>query len=158
MINLGFNSGKGLPNVYVELTPIDRILEGLAVLLMTAAWVLAIVFYYNSPVGSTRLFIGPCSMIVFTVVFIWASRAPIRLYSFPVKVNERNYVMQYVIASRFTRVINLIGNLTLFCTLLIELESQLNVSQGLFTTCMYATFGLLLLSFVVYYFFAFRYR
>jgi len=158
MINLGFNSGKDMPNVYVELTPIDRILEGLAVLLMTAAWVLAIVFYFNSPVPSGRLFIGPCAMIVFTVVFIWASRAPIRLYNFPVKVNERNYVMQYVIASRFTRVINLIGNLTLFCTLLIELESQLNVPQGLFTIFMHVTVGLLVLSFAGYYFFAFRYR
>ena len=158
MINLGFNSGKDMPNVYVELSPIDRILEGLVILLMAAAWVLAIVFYFDSPLPSSRLFIGPCAMIVFTVVFIWASRAPIRLYNFPVKLNERNYVMQYVIASRFTRVVNLIGNLTLFCTLLIELEAQLNVSQGLFTIFMHVTVGLLLLSFVGYYILAFRSR
>lgn len=158
MINLGFRSGRNMPDVYVELTPIDRILEGLVALLVVAVWVLAVVFYFDSPLLSSQLFIRPCIMIVSAVLFLWASRAPIRFYNFPVKLNERNYVMQYIIASRFTRVVSVIVTLILCWEFFINLEPQLNISHGLFSTFEHITIGLLLLSFVGYYVFAFRYR
>lgn len=158
MINLGFYSGRNMPPVYLEPKSVDRILEGISILLMAAAWVMAIVFYYDLPSPSGRLFINPGVMVVLTVMFLWASRAPIRLYNFPVKLNERNYVMQYLIASRFTRVVNLFGNLIFFCGLFVEVEPLFDVRIGFFRMIMGAVGGLLLVAFIGYYIFAFRYR
>lgn len=158
MINLGFRSGKSMPNVYLELTPVDRILEGLAIMLTVAAWVLAIVFYFNLAHPPSQLFISPIMMTVMVIVFLWASRAPIRFYNFPVKLNERNYVMQYFIASRFTRVASLIVCLMTFCGLLMELAWVLGVAEGVFLIMLHIITGILLLSFIVYYVLAFRYR
>jgi len=158
MINLGFKSGRDMPNVYLELAPMDRILEGLCILLTAAAWVLAVLFYFDSPSPSGRLFISPGAMTAFTVIFFWASRAPIRLYNFPVKLNERNYVMQYLIATRLSRVVGLIGNLILFFGLFIELAPQLGVESDIFLYLMHLGGGLLLASLIVYYILAFRNR
>lgn len=158
MINLGFNSGNGMPNVRLELAPIDRILEGVAALLTIAAWILALVFYFRLSASGPRLFIAPCVMVALTAALIWSSRAPIRYYNFPVKLNERNYVMQYFIASRFIRILNIIANLMVFFGLFSELESSLNVPSGLFSLFMYIASGLMFLSLVGYYIFAFRNR
>lgn len=158
MINLGFNSGRKMPNVYLELSPIDRIIEGLSVLFVAAAWVLAIVFYYDLPSPPARLFISPGSMTVMTLLFLWLSRAPIRFYNFPVKLNERNYVMQYLLASRLTRTMSLIMNLLLFWGLFIEVEYFWGVPTGTFSILMTISGGLMIVSLVVYYIFAFRNR
>lgn len=158
MINLGFRSGKSMPNVYLELTPVDRIVEGLAIMLTVAAWVLAIVFYFDLASPPSKLFIAPIVMTLLVVVFLWASRAPIRFYSFPVKLNERNYVMQYFIATRFTRVVGLLGCLIILCGLFVELEPIFDMAPGFFLNMMYGVTGFFILSFIVYYVFAFRYR
>lgn len=158
MINLGFRSGRNMPNVYLELTPVDRILEGLSVLLTVAAWILAILFYFGLVTPPSQLFVSPITMTVLVVVFLWASRAPIRFYNFPVKLNERNYVMQYFIATRFTRAVSLILCLMTFCGLFIELGWMFGVSDGFFLNMMHVIAGFLFLSFLVYYFLAFRHR
>lgn len=158
MINLGFYSGKKMPNVYLELTIVDRILEGLTVLFTAAAWVIAIVFYFSLASRPDRLFYAPIGMTVFVVIFLWASRAPIRFYNFPVKLNELNYMMQYFIATRFARVVNLIGCLLFFCGLFIDLESISGATSGVFTILLHVVLGFFLLSFVGYYILAFRRR
>lgn len=158
MINLGFNSGKGMPNVYVELTIVDRILEGVAVMLATAAWVLALVFYFEHPTLSAKLFISPVLITVLLGVFLWASRAPIRFYNFPVKLTEQNYVMQYFIASRFVRILTPVLCLLIFFCLFVEVEYLLPVAPGLFLLFVHGITMLLLFSFIGYYVIAFRHR
>ncbi|WP_163173125.1 hypothetical protein [Bacteroides sp. 51] len=147
-----------MPNVYLELTLIDRILEGLAILFTVAAWILATVVYFGVVSPPSKLFVSPIAMTVAMIVFLWASRAPIRFYNFPVKLNERNYVMQYFIATRFTRVVSLIICLMSFCGLFMELEWVFGMTQGFFQLMMHIVLGVLLLSFVFYYIFAFRNR
>lgn len=158
MINFGFKSGKNMPNVYLELTPLDRILEGLIVLFAVAAWVLTLVLYYNSSLPTKHLFIVSSVITMFTLLFLWSSRAPIRFYNFPVILNERNYVMQYFIASRFTRIIGLLLNPLLFFQAMITIEPGLNIPPGFFLIIVCAFTVLLLASFIGYYIVAFRHR
>lgn len=158
MINLGFRSGKNMPNVYLEPTIIDRILEGVGILIATVTWVLAIIESFELPTQQGKIFILPSVMTFWIAMFLWTSRAPIRFYGSPVKLNERNYVMQYLIATRFTRVVSLIGCLAFFCNYFLELRNLLGVEPGIFPVLMYVFAGLLLLSFIGYYIIAFLNR
>lgn len=158
MINLGFYSGQNMPSVSIGLTVVDRILEGAAILIGVATWVLAVMFYFRLPVAPQLLFVAPAAITLCTAAFLWASRAPIRFYNFAVKLTENNYIMQLFLARRCVRAINVIANSMLLCTLLMEVEHTFDTVPGLFELLVYVFCGLLLIALIVYYIFAFRYK
>lgn len=158
MINLGPHSGGNMPPVYLPPTLIDRIMELLSILLAVAVWVLVILFHSNLQVAPQKLFSPPVIMTVLSVLFLWSSRAPIRFYNFPVRLTERNYVMQLFLARRLSRVVSIIINLLFLCTVLNEAESLFAVKAGLFAMLRVVCIVLIVLSLAVYYFFAFRYK
>lgn len=97
----------------------------------------------------------PVIMTMTNIMLLWSGRAPIRYYNFPVKLNERNYVMQYFIAGRFVRIANLIVNLMMFG---LFTGALLEVKHWFFVFLTPVAIGMLLISLIVYRIIAYRYR
>lgn len=158
MINLGRNSGKGMPNVHLNPALIDFIIEGLSILLGIVACVITIIYYPKLSVKLSQFWLFPLFVMLLTVLFLWLSRAPIRFYNFPVKLTEQNYVRQYWIASRLTRTIGLILNLLMLFSVLMETKAVLGQSPTVFFIMFKVSIVLIFLALGVYYYFALRNR
>lgn len=158
MINLGFHSGKNTPPVFLPPALPDRIMEIVSALIVISTWILAIVIYMRYSVPSMPLFAAPIAMTCATAAFLFAGRAPIRYYNFPVKLTERNSMIQLFLARRFLRVVGIIVNLLLLCVVMSEAEYLFDVQTELFTIVTFAFSGLIMCAFVIYYIFAFRYK
>lgn len=152
MINLGPYSGKNCPDVRFQPTVLDRILEGIALLVVLVTWI-SIYWLYTQRGGAllpAAWVMGGCS--VFSLLLMGGlAYLPVRFINFPVQVTGRNAVVQYLFAVRLTRVMNII-------LLLVLLGSV----WGL-----YYVFGKLLLlvslvllggAFIGYYILAFKYK
>ncbi len=108
MLNLGFYSGKNAPAVRLVPTRLDRMMELMALLLLVAAWVLVLIPYFKGAIDTERWL---TSMILSTVMFAWVAWTgymPVHLIKFPVRVHEGNVVIQYLYATRFGRVLNIL--------------------------------------------------
>lgn len=113
MINLGPYSGKNCPDVRFRPTVIDRILEGAALLVVLVTWIG--IFWLYAQKGNSLSpdvwMMGGFSVFCFLLLSI-AGYLPIRFINFPVRVTERNAGVQYLLAIRLTRVMNVILTLT----------------------------------------------
>lgn len=151
MINLGSYSGKNCPEVRYRPTALDRILEGAALFILLATWV-CIYWLYTRKGGalSPNVWVmGGTSVFTFIIMGI-SSYLPVRFFNFPVRVNERNIVIQYLLAVRLTRVMNIIMCLTFLSAVFLD---YYKIAFYFFI----ATFALLILAFIGYYVLAFRY-
>ena len=118
MLNLGPYSTKEFPNIRVYPTVIDRILEGVAVLLAVAAWGCAIWVYTHAEdkiVANFSLFAAGLGTFCLLLVG-FSAYLPIRWIRFPVRITERNVAVQYLMAVRIARILNVCLTL-LFLTL-----------------------------------------
>ena len=98
MLNLGPYSTKEFPNIRVYPTVIDRILEGVAVLLAVAAWGCAIWVYTHAEdkiVANFSLFAAGLGTFCLLLVG-FSAYLPIRWIRFPVRITERNVAVQYL--------------------------------------------------------------
>lgn len=152
MINLGRYSGKKAPNVRFHPVLVDRLLEGAAFLLVLILWGCIYWFYALKEVVFTpnAWIIGGFSLVSFMILGI-CSYLPVRFVNFPVPVNERNIGIQYLLAIRLTRVMNVILNLMFLSGMLMEYSQLSSVFFGI-------SFLLLILAFIGYYILAYRYR
>lgn len=157
IINFGRYPGKGMPNIYIPATLIDRILEGIAILLATAVWVLALVFCQDS-LSPEGLFMIAVVVTLCTGLFLWCSRAPVHLINFPVRPTEQNIESQYWLMAKFARVMSIIMNLLFLFVQFSNLETILDVEKGLFSHLAAMTGILLGVAFLVYFMVARRYR
>ena len=108
MLNLGPYSTKEFPNIRVYPTVIDRILEGVAVLLAVAAWGCAIWVYTHAEdkiVANFSLFAAGLGTFCLLLVG-FSAYLPIRWIRFPVRITERNVAVQYLMAVRIARILN----------------------------------------------------
>lgn len=115
MINLGPYSGKSCPNVHLQPTIIDRILEGVALIVLLALC-LGIYMLYIEKGGylSHNVWIMGGTSIFCTILMGVCAYVPVRSINFPVRVNEHNIGIQYVLAVRLIRIMNVVLNLILF--------------------------------------------
>ena len=150
MINLGPYSGKNCPNVHFQPTIIDRILEGVALLVLLAVWG-SVYWLYTSSSGwvSPHIWVtGGAATFAFIIVAACAY-APVRRINFPVRVSERNIGIQYLLAIRLTRAMNVVLGL-------IFLSSTYMESYALATVFYGVSFILLAIVFIVYFILAFK--
>lgn len=152
MINLGFYSGKDAPEVRFRPMVIDRMLEAAALLVVLATWV-GVYWLYVQTEGRLPSYVwvmGGCSVCCFLLVGA-AAYLPVRFINFPVRVNERNVGIQYLLAVRLVRVMNILLCLVLLRRSFVEFCELLNYVW---------VFSLLLLvpALLVYYVLAFRYK
>lgn len=114
MINLGRHPATEALNVRLIPQPIDRILEVATALLVILMWVGFFVFV------NERTLIGiPIIGTIVVGVTHGCAYAPLRYFNLPVRINERNAAIQYLLASRLCRVIS-IPTALLFCGTLIK--------------------------------------
>lgn len=152
MINFGPYSGKNCPNVRFQPTVLDRILEGMALLVVLVTWI-GIYRLYVQKGGSLSpdvWIMGGFSVFCFLLMGI-AGYLPIRFFKFPVRVTGRNAAVQYLLAMRFTRVMNIIFALMF-------LDAAFRECFVLGDILFFVPIALLGLAFAGYYVLAFKYR
>ena len=83
---------------------------------------------------------------------------PIRWIRFPVRITERNVAVQYFMAARIARILNVFLTL-LFLTLVFnKVEMGYGIPQDLCNMITSAVVGLMILALIVYYILAFKYK
>lgn len=152
MINLGSYSGKHCPDVRFCPTLIDRLLEGVALSLVLATWAVIGWLYVQKgePLSSAVWVAGGCSLFGFLLLG-GSAYLPIRFINFPVRVTERNVAVQYLLAVRLVRVLNIVLSLVL-------LARVLAVYYVWGELLFFVSFVLLGLALVGYYVLAFKYK
>lgn len=150
MINLGPFSGSNCPNVRFRPALIDRILEGVAILLfLTTCGCILWLHTRGGELPIPNVWIAGGVAFLCLILMGVCSYLPVRFYNFPVRVNERNIGIQYLLAVRLTRVMNVILNLMFLSGAFLEY-------CGLAKVFFFGSFGLLALALLGYYILAFR--
>lgn len=158
MINLGFHSGRNMPSVYIKPALVDYILDGLSISFTISVWILTLVSFWKLPDQSHEFPLNQILLLICTAICLWAARAPIRYYNFPVKLTEKNCVMQLFLARRCVRAINVAINIMFLFLLFDDLEGLFNIQTELFAIISYVLSFLILIILAVYYIFAFRFK
>jgi len=160
MLNLGPYSAKEFSGIRVHPTIVDRIMEGVAVLLAVAAWVCAIWVYFHVEDKVTANFsLLSAGLGTFSLLAIGATAyLPVRFVHFPVRITERNIATQFFLAVRLARVMNIVIVLLFLVLVFNKVEVEYGIPQGL---CNMITAGvgcLLVIVMIVYYVLAFKYK
>ncbi|MCD8167351.1 MAG: hypothetical protein LUE93_15320 [Bacteroides sp.] len=159
MLNLGSYPGKKAPAIRLIPTRTDRVLELIAVLLWLAACVLILIPFFRGEVSDPMqwIFFILISTGLFALCF-WMGYLPIRLINFPVPVHEGNVGYQYLYATRFGRVLNIILQLYAVSSAFSLANDYYQIPMNTIHLLFLGTTGLFVLSMVVYYIIAFRHR
>ncbi len=156
MINLGFYSGKKLPNVRVQSTLLDRAMEGVALLLWILLGVLALYCLLrmsDSDLPKKAL----ASWGAYTLMMIlvaYASYAPVRQFNFPFRVTERTVVVQYRLATRLCRVLNITMGLMFLAISFAGVGPMLDLNKAL----TFVMLPVVMLVLTVYWVLAYKYK
>lgn len=101
-------TGK-LPVVRLRPALPDRLLEAAALLLVVASWVYVICNYGSGEAAFGTMLAAASSITVTVAALALAARMPSNMYNFPVRVTAANIAMQYMMAVRMVRVMNVVG-------------------------------------------------
>ena len=104
MINLGFNSGKDAPNVRYYPTLIDRTLELTVVCINITMWVAFFLLHNKIELSTETAVLGTIVSILIGITAYF----PIRYFNFPIKITQQNVAIQYTLAVRYVRSLNII--------------------------------------------------
>lgn len=160
MLNLGPYTAKEFSGIRIHPTLIDRILEIIAILLAVASWGCAIWVYSqvaDKAAANYSLFAAGLGTML--VLLLGASAyLPIGWVRFPVRLTERNAASQYFLAVRVVRVVNAIFALMFLILVFDKVEAEFGLKEGLCTILISIVLSLVIMAFLVYYFFAFKYK
>ena len=134
--------------------------EGVAVLLAVAAWGCAIWVYTHAEdkiVANFSLFAAGLGTFCLLLVG-FSAYLPIRWIRFPVRITERNVAVQYLMAVRIARILNVCLTLLFLTLVFSKVEVEYGIPQGLCNIITGAVGGLLILVLMVYYIWAFKYK
>lgn len=150
MINLGFYSGKECPDVRFHPTLVDRLLEMAALLVVLATWggIGWLYTHEGNSLSPDVWTMGGVSLLCAVLLGI-AGYAPIRFINFPVRINGRNAAIQYLLAIRLVRVMNVLLCLNFLFAVFME-------HSALAALCLKIALALLALAFIAYYVLAFK--
>lgn len=119
LINLGSRTPQGMPDVRFRPSLIDHVLEGVAFLSVLANWIYILYRYRMSggDLPSDLYLSGGTALFLFILLGV-GGYLPSRFINFPFRVRAHNLVVQYILALRLIRVVNIIICLQfLFATL-----------------------------------------
>lgn len=159
MINLGRYPGTDVPNVKAQPRMIDWVMDAVSILMWIAIVCITIIYRQElAGVKEGKGFILPGISTLITLLFLWSTRAPIRYFNFPVRVTERNYVTQYLLATRMCRVISIQINASFLLTMIGKTMILDAPSKDYLSMTSALLIGLVLISVIIYYLIARRYR
>ena len=142
----------------VRFTPsvIDRILEVVAIVISVVAFGLACYGIYSLPIKPPiLLWLCPFVIPIMTFVLYRLGYASPQKISFPFRITKQNLGMQYLLAVRLSRVLNIIFSLMTLCSVLtLAAQTYNTILPGIILLLSL----LMLVCLVVYFIFAYRYR
>lgn len=174
MLNISPMYKQNLPNVRIPRTFTDKIMETLAAILLVLVWGLAVIFYHKLPDiipihfnisgeadrwgGKVYLFImaGIASLAMIGTGI--SSYFPTRMTNFPIRITENNMLPQLILVSHYLRILNLLLGILFIVILCSMSESLFPMFHGLFNVLAGIVVILIMLSILIYYFLARRYR
>lgn len=109
LINLGSRTPQDVPNIRFHPSLIDHLLEGLAFLPVLANWIY-IFYHYRLSGGDlpSDLYTSGGTALFLFILMGAGGYLPSRFINFPFRVGPHNLVVQYVLALRLLRVVNVI--------------------------------------------------
>jgi len=161
MINLGRHrySEKNITHLHVHPTMFDWVLRVLSALTTLSIWILIAVFYETLAHTNNDFWVfGGASLFVTLLFLLTESKASIRWYNFPFKVNDQNVWRQFFLAKRFMRVVCLELNLIFLLRILASLGGYWDINPRLFDIFSFATLQIIFISMIVYFILAYRWR
>lgn len=160
MLKLGSHSATEFSGVRIHPTVVDRILEGVAVLLVVAFWACAVWVYFHVEdkvtANSSFLYAG-LGTLVFLLMGV-SAYFPIRFVRFPVRITERNVATQFFLVTRMVRVQNIMIVLLFSVLIFSKVEMGFGIPQGLCSKLMVGVSCLMVMVMVVYNVLAFKYK
>ncbi|MDR0988656.1 MAG: hypothetical protein LBM06_04235 [Prevotellaceae bacterium] len=109
MIKLGhYTVGQAFAGLRQPAAPVDRLLEGAALLLLIATWVLALLLK-SDEIGSIGTFFKQVGVQTTVMLALGASaNLPAKSFRFPVRITQYNVRAQLFLAVRLVRVLNVV--------------------------------------------------
>lgn len=156
MINLGRYFVDDELSIHFTPSVIDRILEVAAIVISVVAFGLALYGIYTLQIKPpVLLWLCPFAIPLMTFVLYRLGYASPQKISFPFRITKQNLGMQYLLAVRLSRVLNIILSLMVLCSVL-TLVAQTH--QSVFPPIILVLSLLMLVCLVVYFILAYRYR
>ena len=132
MINLGFNSGKDAPNVRYYPTLIDRILELIVVCINITMWVAFFLLHNKINLSTETAVLGTILSILMGSIAYF----PIRYFNFPINITQQNVAIQYTLAVRYVRILNIIYTTMLASSIFLTYYHWCNIVNKVCTLVM----------------------
>lgn len=156
MINLGRYFVDDELSIRFTPSVIDRILEVAAIVISVVAFGLACYGIYSLPIKPPILLcLCPFAIPLMTFVLYRLGYASPQKISFPFRITKQNLGMQYLLAVRLSRVLNIILSLMVLCSVL-TLVAQTH--QTILPKVILLLSLLMLVCLVIYFILAYRYR
>lgn len=156
MINLGRYFVDDELSIRFTPSVIDRILEVVAIVISVVAFGLACYGIYTLPIKPPiLLWLCPFVIPLMTFVLYRLGYASPQKISFPFRITKQNLGMQYLLAVRLSRVLNIILSLMVLCSVL-TLVAQPH--QSVLPKIILLLSLLMLVCLVIYFILAYRYR
>lgn len=156
MINLGRYFVDDELSIRFTPSAIDRILEVAAIVISVVAFGLACYGIYTLPIKPPiLLWLCPFVIPLMTFVLYRLGYASPQKISFPFRITKQNLGMQYLLAVRLSRVLNIILSLMVLCSVL-TLVAQPH--QSVLPKIILLLSLLMLVCLVIYFILAYRYR
>lgn len=156
MINLGRYFVDDELSIRFTPSVIDRILEVAAIVISVVAFGLACYGIYSLPINPPiLLWLCPFAIPLMTFVLYRLGYASPQKISFPFRITKQNLGMQYLLAVRLSRVLNIILSLMVLCSVL-TLVAQTH--QTILPKVILLLSLLMLVCLVIYFILAYRYR
>ncbi|MBO5380902.1 MAG: hypothetical protein J6A40_02265 [Bacteroides sp.] len=156
MINLGRYFVDDELSIRFTPSVIDRILEVAAIVISVVAFGLACYGIYSLPIKPPiLLWLCPFAIPLMTFVLYRLGYASPQKISFPFRITKQNLGMQYLLAVRLSRVLNIILSLMVLCSVL-TLVAQTH--QTILPKVILLLSLLMLVCLVIYFILAYRYR
>ena len=156
MINLGRYFVDDELSIRFTPSVIDKILELAAIVISVVAFGLACYGIYSLPIKPPiLLWLCPFAIPLMTFVLYRLGYASPQKISFPFRITKQNLGMQYLLAVRLSRVLNIILSLMVLCSVL-TLVAQTH--QTILPKVILLLSLLMLVCLVIYFILAYRYR
>lgn len=156
LINLGKNYVGDELSVRFVPSVIDRILEVVAIVISVVAFGFACYGIYSLAIKPPiLLWLCPLAIPVMTFVLYRLGYASPQKITFPFRITKQNLGMQYLLAVRLSRVLNIFFSLMILCSVLtLVVQTYNTILSGIILLLTL----LMLVCLVVYFILAYRYR